>query len=99
MAPVAMPENLEDLSTDELRERAFRRARRHLDVGFFWKLLEAAPAAEAAAGHQDEADADVLSFSQKVEDVVNPDTPEEREAFRPLYLEYLKEHADQPDGE
>ena len=94
MALMSTPEDLDQLSTDELRERAFRRARRHLDVAFFWKLLEAAPAAEAAAGHQEEADADVLSFSQKVEDVVNPHTPEEREAFRPLYLEYLKEHAD-----
>jgi hypothetical protein len=94
MAPVPATDDLDSLSTQELRERAFSRAKRHLDVRFFWNLLEAAPAAEAAAGHGNEADADVLSLAQKVEDVVNPDSPEEAEAFRPLYLEYLRKHAD-----
>jgi hypothetical protein len=55
--------------------------------------MEAAPAAEAAAGHVGEAKADILSFAQRVEDVVNPDTAEEAEAFRPMYIEYLEEHA------
>ena len=92
MARMSGAEDLEQLSTKELHQRAFSRARRHLDVGFFWRLMQAAPAAEAAAGHIEEAEADVLSFAQRVEDVVNPDTVEEAEAFRPLYLEYLKEH-------
>jgi hypothetical protein len=89
---MSAPENLDRLSTKELHDRAFSLARRRLDVGFFWRLLEAVPAAESAAGHIDEAKADVLSFAQKVEDAINPDTPEEIEAFRPIYLEYLKEH-------
>lgn len=97
MPRMAGAEDLEQLSTKELQQRAFSRARRHLDVGFFWKLMEAAPAAEAAAGHIEEAEADILSFSQRVEDVVNPDTAEETEAFRPLYLEYLKKH-ERDDG-
>ena len=87
-----MSEDLDQLSTKELHDRAFSLARRHLDLGFFWRLMEAAPAAEAAAGHIDEARADVLSFAQRVEDVVNPDTVEEAEAFRPLYLDYLNQH-------
>ncbi|MGH2710884.1 MAG: hypothetical protein ACRDH9_06755 [Actinomycetota bacterium] len=89
---MSAPEDLESLSTKALHDRAFSRARRHLDVGFFWRLLEAAPAAEAAAGHVEEAEADVLSFAQRVEDAINPDSPEEAEAFRPIYLEYLREH-------
>ena len=92
MTRMSGAEDLEQLSTKELHQRAFSRARRHLDVGFFWRLMEAAPAAEAAAGHIEEAEADVLSFAQRVEDVVNPDTVEEAEAFRPLYLDYLKQH-------
>ena len=92
MTPVPTPEELEGLSTEELRERAFRLARRRLDVRFFWNLLEMAPAAEAAAGHGDEADQDILSLSERVADVVNPDTPEEADAFRPIYIEYLVEH-------
>jgi hypothetical protein len=85
-------EELEGLTTKELHERAFRLARRRLDVRFFWNLLEAAPAAEAAAGHVGEAQADILSFSERVADVVDPDTAEEADAFRPIYIEYLLEH-------
>ncbi|MDQ3964163.1 MAG: hypothetical protein M3277_09690 [Actinomycetota bacterium] len=84
-------EELERLSTKELHERAFSLARNHLDAGFFWKLLEAVPAAEAAAGHLDEAQVDVLSLARRVQDLVNPDTTEEADAFRPIYIEYLLE--------
>jgi hypothetical protein len=85
-------DELERLSTKELHDRAFAVARRRLDLGFFWNLLEAVPAAEAAAGHSDEAAEDVLSFAQRVDDLVNPDTTEEADAYRPIYIEYLLEH-------
>jgi hypothetical protein len=85
-------EDLERLSNRELHDRAFSLARRRLDVRFFWNLMEVAPAAEAAAGHEGEAQADILSFSERVADVVNPDTVEEADAFRPIYIEYLMKH-------
>ena len=85
-------EELEALSTKELRERAFSRARHRLDVGFFWNLLEAVPAVEAAAGHDDEAAVDIMSLSRRVEDAINPDTTEEADAFRPIYIDYLLNH-------
>jgi hypothetical protein len=85
-------EKLETLSTKKLHDRAFDLARRRLDVGFFWDLIQSVPAAEAAAGHLDEAQQDVLSFAQRVDDLVNPDTTEEADAFRPIYIEYLLEH-------
>jgi hypothetical protein len=87
-------EELEKLSTRELHDRAFKLARRHLDVRFFWDLLEAAPAVEAGAGHENEARADILSFAQRVEDIVNPDTAEEADGFRPIYIDYLLKHPD-----
>jgi hypothetical protein len=65
-----------------------------MDVGFFWNLLEAVPAVEAAAGHDDEAAVDILSLSRRVEDLINPDTTEEADAFRPIYIDYLLEHGD-----
>jgi len=34
---------LDKLSTEELRERAFSKARKHLDVGFFWDLFHHLP--------------------------------------------------------
>lgn len=92
MTSVPTPEELDALDTLELRDRAFRLARRRLDVGFFWNLLRVAPAAEAAAGHEDEADQDIMSLSERVADVVNPDTPEEADAFRPIYIDYIVEH-------
>jgi hypothetical protein len=91
---VPSAEELERLSTKELQDRAFHVARRRLDVRFFWNLLEVAPAAEAAAGHEGEAQADILSFSERVADIVNPDTAEEADAFRPIYVEYLVEHGE-----
>jgi hypothetical protein len=90
-------EELESLPTKDLHDRAFALARRRLDVRFFWNLLEAAPAAEAAAGHVGEAQADILSFSERVADIVDPDSAEEADAFRPIYIEYLLEHERDPD--
>lgn len=85
-------EELEKLPTAELHDRAFRLARRRLDVGFFWNLLKAVPAAEAAAGHLEEANKDIMSFAQRVDDLLHPDSPEEAEALRPIYVQYLVEH-------
>lgn len=85
-------EDLEALSTKELHDRAFETARRRVDVGFFWRLLKAVPAVEAAAGHLDEAEQDVMRLAERVRDAIHPDTPEEAEAFRPIYIAYLREH-------
>ena len=87
-------EALDALPTKDLRERAFSRARRRMDAGFFWNLLEAVPAVEAAAGHDEEAKVDILSLSRRVEDLINPDTTEEADAFRPIYIDYLLQHGD-----
>ena len=40
---------LEALSTDELRQKAFAIAERRLDVGFFWDLLKHLPASASVA--------------------------------------------------
>lgn len=40
---------LDALSTEELRERAFAVARDHRDVGFFWSVLRHLPNADEAA--------------------------------------------------
>jgi hypothetical protein len=40
-------EQLDDLSTTELRHRAFAKAEHHRDVGFFWDLLKHLPEGEA----------------------------------------------------
>jgi hypothetical protein len=47
-APPSVAE-LDGLSTDELRRRAFDRAERERDVGFFWDLIRHLPPSEDMA--------------------------------------------------
>jgi hypothetical protein len=42
-------DELDRLSTEELRQRAFERAEHHRDVGFFWDLIRHLPPAEDIA--------------------------------------------------
>jgi len=86
-------EELDKLSTKELHDRAMKHARHHLDVGFLWDLIKAVPVAEAAAGHSGEAEADVVSLSSLITDVVHSDEAEVAEQLRPLYIDYLAEHS------
>jgi hypothetical protein len=86
-----MAEDLENLSSKELHDRAVEHAARHLDVGFLWRLLRAIPAAEAAAGHPDQAEADVSHLSSIVNELVHSGEGEVADALRPLYLDYLRD--------
>lgn len=83
---------LEQLSSSELHDLAVRRARRHLDVRFFWRLMQVLPVAEAGAGKLDEADADLMSMSAHIDDVTDSGRGEVAELLRPFYLDYLKQH-------
>jgi hypothetical protein len=89
---------LDRLSSAELHDLAVRRARRHLDVRFFWQLMQTLPTAEAAAGELDEAETDVLRLSAHVDDVTEAGQGEVAELLRPFYLDYLKRHNVQPPG-
>jgi hypothetical protein len=95
-----MPEDdsLERLSSAELHDLAVRRARRHLDLRFFWRLLEALPAAEAGAGKLDEAEADVQRISAHLDDVTDSGRGEVADLLRPLYLDYLRQHGVEAPG-
>jgi hypothetical protein len=46
--PEATFDDLDALSTEELRERAFAQARHRMDVGFFWSVLKHLPDADEA---------------------------------------------------
>jgi hypothetical protein len=87
---------LERLSSAELHDLAVRRARRHLDVRFFWQLMQVLPAAEAGAGEFDDAEADVQRMSAHVDDVTQSGRGEVAELLRPFYLDYLKRHGVTP---
>jgi hypothetical protein len=82
---------LDARSSRELHERAVHRARRHLDVRFIWRLLEAAPAVDVARGDVEQAESDALHWSGQVADAVRDDDAS-LDARRPLFIDYLLEH-------
>jgi hypothetical protein len=89
---------LEALSTKELHDRAVHLAERRVDIGFLWRLVKAIPAAEAAAGNLDQAEADVGvgDLVPLLHDWEHAGEGGLGEALRPLYLDYLQKH-ERPD--
>ena len=86
-----MTADLESLSSKELHDRAIAEAAKSVDVKFFWRLFEALPAAEAAIGEQDEAEADVMTLSGRLNDLTHSGEGELADALRPFYIEYLSQ--------
>jgi hypothetical protein len=91
-AMTATDDGLEALSSEELHDRAVKRAKRHLDAKFFYDLMKLLPAAEAAAGDLSLAETDVMRLSAHVDDISGSGRGEVGELMRPFYLEYLRRH-------
>ena len=87
---------LERLSSEELHDLAVSRAKRHLDVRFLWDLMKVLPAAEAAAGDLEDANADVQRMSAHLDDVTDAGKGEVAELLRPFYLDYLRGNGVKP---
>ena len=85
-------EELEKLSSAELHDRALKVARHRADVKFFWRLLQATTAAEAATGEIGEAETDINSLYGRLNDLRHSGEGEVAELLRPLYVEYLEKH-------
>ena len=87
-------EDLDSLSTHELHDRAVHRAEHHLDVKFFWRLLQLIPAAEAASGDAGEGEYDIQSSKGLISDALHSGDGALGEALRPVFIDYLREHPD-----
>jgi hypothetical protein len=87
-------DDLEALSTKELHERAIETARKHLDVGFLWKLVKALPVAEELVGDDERSKVDIVRPLALINDFMDAGEGELGEVLRPLYLDYLEEQAD-----
>ena len=88
---MAEDDPLDQLSSKELHDRAVKHALKHLDVKFFWRLLEYLPAAEAAAGEVGDAAADIEIARAHLDDLTDAGRGETAENLRPFYLEYLRQ--------
>ena len=89
-----MSADLESLSTQELHDRAIHRAERHLDVRFFWSLLQMIPAAEALSGDAGEAEFDIQFSKGLISDALHSGDGRLGEALRPVFVDYLSKHPD-----
>jgi hypothetical protein len=89
---VATRDELDQLSSHELHDRAVRRAVHHLDVGFLWELLRAIPAAEASVGDDEEAGRDISKVTALLDDAISSGEGDVADALRPIYLDYLVKH-------
>jgi hypothetical protein len=83
---------LESLSSRELHDLAVRRALHHADIGFFWELLRAIPAAETLEGDVREAGEDLTKVSALISDALTLGEGNLADALRPIYLDYLRKH-------
>jgi hypothetical protein len=83
---------LERLSSQELHDLAVKYAKRHLDVKFLYDLMKVLPAAEAAAGDLEEAEADAFKLSAHLDDVTDSGRGEVADLLRPFYIDYLRKH-------
>ena len=85
-------DGLDALSSEQLHDLAVKRAKRHLDVKFFWELIRLLPTAEAAAGNLNQAEDDVLRLSAHVDDISDAGKGEVADLLRPFYIDYLTRH-------
>ncbi|MCP2291132.1 hypothetical protein ACFYT3_11735 [Nocardia amikacinitolerans] len=86
-------EELENLSSKELHDRAVRLAVRRGDIKYLWQLLTRIPAAEAAAGNVGESEADIRFVLPLIDDYIHAGDGAVAEQLRPFYLDYLVAHS------
>jgi hypothetical protein len=85
-------DGLDRLTSEQLHDLAVRRAKRHLDVRFYYDLMRLLPVAEAGAGEYEKSEEDIMRLSAHVDDVTDSGKGEVSELMRPFYLEYLRKH-------
>ena len=87
-------EELNALSSQELHDRATKRAQKHLDLKFYWDLLKVLPAAEAAIGNEDQSTRPTSSRSARC--CTTSSRPRTAtitsKPLRPFYIDYLQKH-------
>ncbi len=68
-------------------------------MGFLWDLLRTIPEARAATGDEERSEADIMRPLALLNDLVDADRGDLADALRPLYIDYLLQHEDEPPGD
>jgi hypothetical protein len=89
---MAEDDGLERLSSKELHDLAVHRARRHLDVRFYYDLMKTLPVAEAGAGEFEKSEDDIMRMSAHVDDLTDSGEGDVADLMRPFYIDYLRKH-------
>lgn len=86
---------LDALSTEELRERAFALARKRNDIGFFWDVLQHLPHADDAQNLNESLGAvgasvdDLVALWREFDGVALTET---EPLLRAAFIDYLRRH-------
>lgn len=88
---------LESLSTEELRQRAFRLAEQRVDVRFFWDLFRHLPSADDAEALDISTGAygaGIAEASQLWEQWTHHEYGQQEPLVRAAFVDYLVKHGD-----
>jgi hypothetical protein len=94
MTDVPSVEELDRLSTEQLRQRAFERAESRHDVGFFWDLLRHLPPTENVASEDASAGNITGGIAEAVEavrEMWGHDLGEVEPLVRARFIDYLRD--------
>ena len=84
-------DDLETLSSRQLRERAIDLAKAEGDIDWLWHLLGSIPSTEGQLGDLDESGLDIAGLVSAINGYARADRSAE-ETLRPQYIEYILEH-------
>ncbi len=90
---MSIDRELDGLTTDELRHRAFERAQAQHDVGFFWDLVRHLPASRALAGEDGSGGGLTGSITEAValvRELLGKDLGGDEPLLRARFLDYLR---------
>jgi hypothetical protein len=86
---------LDALPTDQLRERAFAKARHRRDIGFFWSLLKHLPDSDEAAeldGAPNTIGPTIEEASALWRELTGHGYGEQEPLLRAAFIDYLQKH-------
>ena len=86
-------EELDNLSTEQLRHQAFEKAEEHRDIGFFWDLIRHLPASDDIAAEDGSSGAITGSISELgeiVRELMGRDLGDTEPLVRARFIDYIR---------